>query len=611
MHSTQKFSIDPTGQIILRLGSVILCVAGFALAAALARDNPFLSFKVLLHIVLGLCGFLSLWWVQRKKFQRAAIFLLACYWAGSAAVTVINGGLRGPNLINFPVLLVLTSWLLGSVSTLIMVTLTEIFMSVLLFADAQGLSTVANYDNKAAHFIFLSAILFATALITVLAHLGYLRKVTEAQQTAAALAERERELEQHLDQLEAQVLARTLELSRAKELAESASQAKGSFLANISHEIRTPLYAITGMAYLVRTELGRKGMLPVEQSEQLNKLDAASTHLLELINTVLDLSKIESGKLELGLDELNLELLVDQVIHMVQVRAASKGLAMEHRVDTLPFGLCGDITRLRQALLNYVGNAIKFTEAGSVRIEVRLLSQDDTTALIRFSVIDTGPGITAELASRLFQNFVQANHDTTRKFGGTGLGLAITRKLAELMDGQADVISTPDQGSEFWFTARLQKSAQLPSLPAADAPLPDSRDILRSRFAGARVLLAEDDEFSAEVSRYLLEDAGLTVDLAEDGEKAVQLAIQGRYALVFMDMHMPKLDGIEATQQIRASGATLPILAMTANAFKADMDLCMAAGMNDFVSKPTTPDLLYAKVLKWLSPANQSPNRSE
>jgi CheY-like chemotaxis protein len=288
---------------------------------------------------------------------------------------------------------------------------------------------------------------------------------------------------------------------------------------------------------------------------------------------------------------------------MVQERAATKGLVLEKKVEFLPFELLGDITRLRQALLNYVGNAIKFTDAGSVRVEVALLSQDEGTALVRFAVTDTGPGLSTDLAERLFTPFVQADSATTRKFGGSGLGLSIARKLAELMGGQAGVISTEGRGSEFWFTARLLKGKAGMSLPVFDAAALPPLEILRSRYSGTRVLLAEDDEFSAEVTQYLLEDAGLRVDRVEDGALAVNKAAGGLYALVIMDMHMPHMDGIEATRRIRlsASAAQLPILAMTGNAFQSDIEQCLAAGMNDFVSKPTTPDVLYATLLKCLS----------
>ncbi len=408
-----------------------------------------------------------------------------------------------------------------------------------------------------------------------------------------------RVLEAHRDQLEAQVAERTAELAHAVDAAEAASRAKSAFLANMSHEIRTPLNAITGGLHRLR----RNGLL-AGQDEQLARIDAASRHLLDLINGVLDLSKIEAGKFTLDVAPFSLRQVVRNLVSMQGERAAEKHLALRTEIaEHIPDALLGDALRLQQALLNYVGNALKFTETGHVLLRVRQEALAADEVVLRFQVEDTGIGIAESDMAALFSEFEQVDNSPSRRHGGTGLGLAITRKIARLMGGDAGASSAVGQGSSFWFTARFPLNRHAP-----ESALPLEFDELLRRLhelgRGKRLLLVEDDPLNREIALSMLEEAGLVADIAVDGQQAVEAVGKGRYDLILMDMQMPVMDGLSATRAIRAlSGvAQVPIVAMTANAYDEDRQRCVAAGMNDFVAKPVEPALFFAALLRNLSP---------
>ncbi len=405
-----------------------------------------------------------------------------------------------------------------------------------------------------------------------------------------------RELELHRNHLETQVRQRTEQLEVARLEAEASSRSKSAFLANMSHEIRTPLNAVLGMVHLLRRDAPT-----LEQLDRLDKIDSASQHLLAVINDILDISKIEAGKLVLDETTADIRSILSRVVSVLGERAREKGLDLQIESDEFKHSLIGDPTRISQCLINFLGNAIKFTEKGQIIIRARCVSENDDKVEIRFEVEDTGPGIPEESIARLFRNFEQADSSTSRKFGGTGLGLAITHRLAELMGGTVGVSSQVGKGSCFWFTARLKPNDEaMESLRSTIAGL--TPEAVHSTLAGRHVLIVEDEFINQEIARELLAELGVTADTAGNGVQAIELIQRQPYDLVLMDMQMPEMDGLEATRRIRAMPEfmLLPIIAMTANAFAEDRERCLAAGMNDFLTKPVEPDELKSLLLRQL-----------
>lgn len=419
--------------------------------------------------------------------------------------------------------------------------------------------------------------------------------ITERKRTSA-------ELDRYHNQLEKLVENRTAELMRARDAAESASRAKSTFLANMSHELRTPMSGVLGMI-----ELAQRRMTDPKGLDQLGMAKIAADQLLGVLNQILDISKIEADRMVLECIPLQLASIFDGVVNVLGKKAAEKGLFLgtDIQEELAVEWFTGDSLRLTQILLNLCGNAVKFTEQGSVILRAFAVGETSTSIQVRFEVSDTGIGIDPTVQARLFQPFEQADNSMTRKYGGTGLGLVISKNLVQMMGGQIAMKCGPGKGCLFWFVVPLQRQVEAESFSARASTQESDEVRIDHRFSAKHILLAEDEPISREVFCNLLEDAGFIVDKAENGQQALDLSMENVYQLILMDMQMPVLNGIDATKAIRANSLnkSIPIIALTANAFDEDRDACLAAGMNEHVAKPLDPQKLFEVLSTWLPEA--------